>query len=52
MSVPILHPREKQALWPQNYDTGRYIVDGVEQYEYEHNGAVKVEVAVTRVDSY
>ena len=21
----ILHPREVQALWPQNYDTGRYV---------------------------
>ena len=27
VSALILHPREIQALWSQNYDTGSYVVD-------------------------
>ena len=31
VSALILHPREIQALWSQNYDTGSYVVPGRRQ---------------------
>ena len=31
VSALILHPREIQALWSQNYDTGSYVVSGRKQ---------------------
>ena len=32
MSALILHPREIQALWSQNYETGSYVVPGRQQW--------------------
>ena len=32
VSALILHPRELQALWSQNYGTGSYVVPGRHQY--------------------
>ena len=29
VSALILHPGDKQALWPQSYDTGSYVVPGI-----------------------
>ena len=32
VSALLLHPREIQALWSQNYDTGSYVVPGRQQW--------------------